>query len=214
MKFLKTHALWLALGASVVAGTSCSSQSPKPSQQAPAPRVDPSTLGTVTGKVASPVPGAVVTLAPREPASVSPPTAASPELDQIQMTFVPDTVLSQVGVPVSFRSSDTELHNINVRNSDTLAQEFNRSIIPGTSFEHAFEKAGFYDVRCDIHPAMTATIFVGTSPYAAVVGADGAFTIANVPPGSFTMTIYNGKDTQQQQVQVVAGVNTLPGAAS
>jgi plastocyanin len=135
------------------------------------------------------------------------------ELDQVQMTFVPETVIAEVGVPVSFRSSDSELHNINVRNSDTHAEEFNRSIFPGLSFQHTFEKTGFYDVHCDIHPAMSATIFVGDTPFAAVVGQDGTYTIANVPPGSFTLTVYNGSQTRERQLQVVAGLNELPSSA-
>jgi plastocyanin len=196
-----------------VALTGCSRQA----QEAPptareAIEADSSTMGTVTGHIDSPQPGAIVTLTPQAPPA-TPPPAASAELDQVQMTFVPDTVIAQVGVPVSFRSSDSELHNINVRNSETRSGEFNRSIFPGASFQHTFEEPGFYDVHCDIHPAMSATIFVSQTPFAAVVGQDGTFTIADVPPGGFTMTVYNGAETRERQIQVVAGVNELSSSA-
>ncbi len=138
-----------------------------------------------------------------------PPASSTPSLDQVQMTFVPDVVIAQAGVPVTFHSSDTELHNLNVRNSETRAQEFNRSIMPGGSFEHAFDTPGFYDVHCDIHPAMSATIFVAPTPLAAAVGQDGSFVIENVQPGPYRLTVYNGGTTNEQSIDVVAGDNTI-----
>jgi hypothetical protein len=79
--------------------------------------------------------------------------------------------------------------------------------------QHAFENPGFYDVHCDIHPAMSATIFVGETPFAAVADQDGKYTITNVPPGLFTLTVYNGSQTRERQLQVVAGLNELPSSA-
>ncbi len=120
---LATSLLAVALSAA------CSSEPTKRSSpSATAVPADPATLGMVTGQIASPQPGAIVTLTARTSPSASQP--ASPVLDQVQMTFVPDMVLTQSGVPVVFRSSDTELHNINVRNADTRESAFNRSIIP------------------------------------------------------------------------------------
>jgi plastocyanin len=194
----------------VAVTAACSSESSKPSRPVtiPAP-VDPATVGTVTGHITSPQPGAIVTLIPQAPPA-TPPPAVPATLDQVQMTFVPDTVIAEVGEPVSFRSSDTELHNINVVSSDTRRQEFNRSIIPGTTFEYTFETPGFYDVHCDIHSAMNATIFVAKTPFATIVSQDGAFTIGNVPPGQFTLTVYNGSETRERQIQVVVGLNEVP----
>lgn len=203
----------VTIASALILCAACSNQpSAPPATSISSAPVDPATVGTVTGRIASPRPGAIVTLSYQGTAPASQP-AQSPVLNQIQMTFVPDMVIAEVGVPVSFRSDDSELHNINVRNAETRDQEFNRSIIPGTSFEHAFETSGFYDVRCDIHPAMTASIFVGTTPYTAMVGEDGTFTIANVPPGPFTMTVYNGAEKHERQIQVSAGPNEVSPSA-
>ncbi|MDR1990493.1 MAG: hypothetical protein LBQ09_09730, partial [Acidobacteriaceae bacterium] len=122
---------------------------------------------------------------------------------------VPSTLIAYANAPVSFRSSDSELHNINVRNPDKRASEFNRSIPPGGTFDYVFKEPGFYDVRCDIHPAMTAEIFVSATPYAEVVGSDGRFVFEHIPPGAYTLTIYNGASTSEQPVEVKVGSNEI-----
>jgi uncharacterized protein (DUF2141 family) len=42
-------------------------------------------------------------------------------------------------------------------------------------------------VRCNNHPWMQAYINVAPNPYFAVTGADGSFTISNLPPGTYTL---------------------------
>jgi plastocyanin len=193
------------IGACSGSATDDAARSTAPAQTAPP--VDPSTAGNVTGQLPDPKPGAIVTLTPQNGGS-APPTA-TPIMDQIQLSFVPDTLIAHAGAPVSFHSSDSELHNINVKNADKRQSEFNRSIPPGGSFEHVFKDAGFYDVRCDIHPAMSAEIFVSAAPYAEVVNGDGTFSFQNLPPGAYTLTVYNGASTTEQQVTVKSGANQV-----
>jgi hypothetical protein len=40
---------------------------------------------------------------------------------------------------------------------------------------------------CDIHPWMKAWVSVRDTPWFAVSGEDGAFTIGGVPPGEYTL---------------------------
>ncbi len=138
-----------------------------------------------------------------------PPPPFTPTMDQVQLTFTPDVLITRAGFPVSFHSSDNELHNINVVKSEKRMAEFNRSIPPGGSFDHVFEESGFYDVRCDIHSGMTAEIFVASTPFAEIVGSDGAFVFENVPPGAYTLTLYNGAATEEKQVEITRGDNTI-----
>jgi uncharacterized protein (DUF2141 family) len=42
-------------------------------------------------------------------------------------------------------------------------------------------------VECDAHGWMLAHVFVAESPYYALTGKDGSFTITDVPPGSYTL---------------------------
>jgi hypothetical protein len=58
-------------------------------------------------------------------------------------------------------------------------------------------------VKCNVHKWMHAYIGVVEHPYFAVTGADGAFELKNVPPGDYTVAVWQEKLGQQtQQVHV------------
>ena len=48
-----------------------------------------------------------------------------------------------------------------------------------------FKSPGFYDVNCDIHPAMSAHILVAATPHVVMAGPDGSFAFPDVAPGLF-----------------------------
>jgi hypothetical protein len=51
----------------------------------------------------------------------------------------------------------------------------------------------FLKFKCDVHPWMFAWVTVVDSPYFAVTGKDGKFTIKDVPPGKYTVTALHRK---------------------
>ena len=69
-------------------------------------------------------------------------------------------------------------------------------------------------VKCNIHSWMQAYIGVVDNPYFAVSGEDGSYRIGNLPPGIYTVAIWQEKlGTQEQQVTVAPHSNhrrTLP----
>jgi len=174
---------------------------------APAP---PSAAGsgyaTVTGR--APAPSAVVILTPQlelaEPAQ-----GGTAILDQNNQMFLPGILIARTGQPVTFANSDPELHNLNVRNSETKEQSFNVAIPTGATYAYTFKRDGFYDVRCDIHPAMSAVIVASTSPYAGVADEQGSFVFNDVPEGTYTLHIYAGSNPMTKSILVRSPTTTL-----
>jgi plastocyanin len=173
----------------------------------PPPAAAPSgpAQGIVTGNapVSSGQPSIIV-LQPRTPRDF-PGQAEMPVMDQLQLSFVPAVLVVRTGQPTEFRNSDPELHNVRVREETTKAGAFNVAIPTGQQYLHTFERDGFYDVGCDIHPAMAAMIFASSSPYVALTDAAGNFALYDVPPGPYTVTIYTGSDKIERPIDVTAG---------
>jgi plastocyanin len=180
----------------------------QPPVEAPADR--PAASGaSVAGRV--PLGGAksaYVILTPRA-SDRAPPPDAQPVMDQVQMTFIPAVLIARSGHPVQFRSSDEELHNVNVTHADTRAQEFNVAIPPDGHYDYTFKRPGLYNVACDIHPAMSAQILVASTPHVAVTAADGNFAFEGVTPGAYHLTVYAGASRFERDLDVTAGKNTI-----
>jgi hypothetical protein len=115
----------------------------------------------------------------------------------------------RTGQPAEFRNSDDVLHNVNVKHEETREQQFNVAIPTGGAFEHTFGRDGFYRVGCDIHPAMTASIFAATTPFTTLAGSDGGFAFDGVPPGPWSVTVYTGGKRLHKDVDVKGGVTEV-----
>ena len=63
-------------------------------------------------------------------------------------------------------------------------------------------------VECDQHDFMHSYIYVAKNPYYAGVGADGTFTIDNIPPGNYTVKAWHGKLGEKKSKVTVAGGKT------
>ena len=169
----------------------------------PAAAATPSaSQGVVGGRV--PIGGAgqtsIVVLQPKAP--VDSPQVLPPVMDQVALTFIPGLLLVRTGHPVEFRNSDDVLHNVRVNEDATKAGTFNVAIPMGEDYRFTFEKEGFYNVGCDIHPAMSATIYATPSPYATLSDKAGKFEIRDVPPGTYNAVVYAGSQRIERPVDV------------
>jgi plastocyanin len=168
---------------------------PPPAAAAPA-----SGPGTVVGRAPVGNGSSIVVLQPQSPAEV--PQAGPPVMDQVALTFLPGILIVRTGHPAEFRNSDDQLHNVRVNEDATKAGTFNVAIPMGEDYRFTFEREGFYNVGCDIHPAMSATIYASSSPYTAVTDPSGQFEIRDVPPGSYQAVIFAGAEKLERPVEV------------
>ncbi len=130
-------------------------------------------------------------------------------LDQIGMTFVPGVLVARVGQVVELRNSEDVLHNVNLFHVERDRTVVNVATPPGIVQKFTPDEPGTYIVLCNVHPEMEGYIFVTTSPYVVVAEEDGSFELQNVPPGSYTMRVWNvDEDKQWEEAVSVQGART------
>lgn len=140
------------------------------------------------------------------PATSASPGAPPVHVDQHGCRFIPHVAAVQQGGSVAFTNSDPTMHNIH-----TLTVASNPSIDvsqgPGAQPQvRQFNTAEILlPVRCNNHPWMNAFLNVSPNAYFAVTNADGGFTIAGLPPGTYTLAAVQEKlGEQDMQVTVPA----------
>lgn len=131
------------------------------------------------------------------------PVASSGDLtiDQRGCQYTPHVVAAPLGSTVVFTNSDQAPHNVRVENpaNDSVLMNVAQPM-QGKRDEMVVRHAGPLSVGCDYHPWMNAYIFGVDNPYYAVTDTSGAFTIANVPPGTYTVKMwFNGIDTSPRK---------------
>jgi plastocyanin len=114
------------------------------------------------------------------------------DMDQVKMVFIPHVLPVLVGTTVKFLNSDSVLHN--VYTPSKAGDRFNLGSWPkGQTKGYAFTKPGEVRLLCNVHPEMEAWVIVLANPYFAKTGADGSYTIANVPAGKYTVKVWHEK---------------------
>jgi plastocyanin len=164
------------------------------------PSQDPRPVAT-TSEVTGVVPKhAIVTLLPAADSVPVPSEAAV--MDQISKQFLPHTLLVRVGQPVEFRNSEDMPHNVAVTRRESGSEVFNVSTEPHQKYVHTFERVGQFDVKCDIHEGMEATVIAARGPLTTISGDDGRFSLSNVPFGSYKMSLTYSGQTVEQAIEV------------
>jgi len=164
---------------------------------APTPTAPPATSSEVTG--IAPKNAIVTLLSPND----SPAVPTEPVvMDQYAKQFVPSVLMARVGQPVEFRNSEDMPHNVAVTRSDSGAAIFNVGTEPHQKHVHTFDRLGQYDVKCDIHEGMEATVIVARGPVTTIAEDDGRFSFKNVAFGSYTISATFEGRTVEQAIEV------------
>jgi len=124
-------------------------------------------------------------------------------IDQSGCWFHPRVIGIQTGQILNVVNSDPVTHNIHPMAQ--VNREWNHSQGAGDpAIARRFIKPEIMiPVKCNIHSWMHAFIGVLDHPYFAVSASDGSFEIKNLPPGTYTIAVWQEKlGTQEQQVTI------------
>ena len=141
-------------------------------------------------------------------------------MDQSGCQYKPHVLALQVGQPLKVLNSDGVLHNVHALPKTN--GQFNMAM-PGTrkDAEHTFEKAeGAFQVKCDVHPWMTAYVSIFDHPFFGVTKDDGKFKLADLPAGTYEIEAWHEKlGSKVEKITVADGESktvdfkfTAPGA--
>lgn len=188
-------------GGALVAISAITACSPRdqPATSAPPAEVAPATIAEVTGTATR---HAIVTLLPAGAAIETPTDPAV--MDQRSKQFLPAVLIARVGQPVEFRNSEDMPHNVAVSRRESGSEVFNVGTEPNQRYVHTFDRVGQFEVKCDIHEGMEATVIVAKGPTTTIADDAGLFSFSNVTPGSYTVSVSFAGQTVEQSLEVKA----------
>lgn len=120
-----------------------------------------------------------------------------PILSQRRCEYAPHVMIVPFGCALEIANDDPILHNVHAYESGesprsifNIAQPMQgqRTTIKATYFK----KPGLVVTTCDAgHPWMSNYIMVAPHPYYAVTDSSGKFTLTDIPPGTYTLTMWH-----------------------
>lgn len=157
-----------------------------------------------------------------------PPPGGTPVafLDQKRCAFEPPVLAARAGTSLEVRNSDALLHNVNAL-AGSQRSVLNVALpIEGARVRRLLPAApGVLQVRCDLHPWVSAAIRTFEHPWFTTTDASGHFRL-EVPPGSYSvvlwhprlpgvsryLTVRSGETVRLDQTWTVEQVRDLPEA--
>ena len=156
------------------------------------------TMGNIIVRVVSGLPEGKTYPPPKDPMV----------MDQNGCLYNPHVFVLYAGQPLKVLNSDGILHNVHALPS--VNPQFNMAMPPTVKeSEHVFDKAeGPFQIKCDVHPWMTAYAMVITNPFYSVTGDDGKYKLADLPAGTYEIEAWHEKLGKQTQKITVAEGDT------
>ncbi len=128
-------------------------------------------------------------------------------ISQRNLQFSPDFLIAVKGQRVEMPNDDDVAHNVF---SFTGMNQFNLGVYAKGEFRSVtFDKTGIVDLFCSIHRQMHARIFVVPTKYFAGTLPGHTFTIADVPPGKYTLKAWHERSRMLERTVVVPRTGVL-----
>lgn len=107
--------------------------------------------------------------------------------------FVPRTNVAVVGSVLEILNRDPILHNTHMRIDGRSGPTIINVVQPAgvDVIMKTLQIAGFFDIRCDAHTFMQASMHVFEHPYFAISDSTGRFEMAQVPPGTYRLRMWH-----------------------
>ena len=132
--------------------------------------------------------------------------AAADTIDQNGCLYHPRVFGAVVGQDIVIKNSDNVLHNIKAVPKVNRGFNISQPSAGMTSKRTFSSPEVMVPLECNVHGWMHAYVGVLTHPFFATSGADGSFSLKNLPAGTYKITAWHEKlGTQQQTVTVGAG---------
>lgn len=146
---------------------------------------------------------AVVALQGVPPGAKPPSLPMTVKMDQKACVFVPRVVIVPAGGTVEFLNSDRLLHN--VRSDAKENRPFNRAQPHARTISMTFKSPETLRVDCDLHSWMRGWVVVAEHPFYAVTNEAGEFVFENIPPGKYTLQVWQETLGRVSQDVVIPG---------
>jgi plastocyanin len=166
---------------------------------------DPQLAETFVTGAGNSLENVVVYISAGAPDDAAPSTAAI--FTQKGCRYIPHLLALQVNQELKITNEDQTVHNVHPQAKRN--REWNKSQPPGAPpIRESFEQAEFIPVKCNVHPWMHGTLAVLKNSHFAVTGAGGSFSLANLPPGKYTITAWHESYGAQSQDVTISGSET------
>lgn len=133
---------------------------------------------------------AVVTLVSATAGTATPAAPVTREVEQVKCDYFPYISVVPPGSRVIVRNSDDALHDVHVL-PESGTTGANHSLRPDGKVELTMTDPGRVRLACDLHYWAKAWLIVDDAPHAAITDAEGRYSFAGVPPGSWRLTVWH-----------------------
>lgn len=131
-----------------------------------------------------------------------PPPEKTVFMSQKNLIFQPHILPIVKGTTVDFTNDDSVTHNVFAPPGS--AKAFNLGTYGvGVTKTVTFDELGEVPLLCNVHAEMAAFVLVLQNPYFSLTDKKGNFEIKDVPPGTYTLKVWNEKLEEVSQEVIV-----------